>query len=71
MLFRSLESPFVLDELREILRNIADIERISARLALGSARPRDLSSLRDTLAELPQLVTQLQKILGSKLLTAL
>lgn len=33
---------------------IADIERIAARIALGSARPRDLSSLRDSLQQLIQ-----------------
>ncbi|MCL4800383.1 MAG: DNA mismatch repair protein MutS [Burkholderiales bacterium] len=37
------------------LRRIADIERISARIALASARPRDLSSLRDSLAALPEI----------------
>lgn len=31
------------------LKNVADIERIAARIALGSARPRDLSALRDSL----------------------
>lgn len=31
------------------LKNIADIERIAARIAVGSARPRDLSGLRDSL----------------------
>ncbi|MCZ3100037.1 DNA mismatch repair protein MutS, partial [Acinetobacter baumannii] len=42
-----------LDTLRARLRRLADVERITARLALLSARPRDLSSLRDTLAALP------------------
>ncbi|MGC2049156.1 MAG: DNA mismatch repair protein MutS [Gallionella sp.] len=32
-----------------------DVERITARIALKSARPRDLSGLRDTLKQLPQL----------------
>lgn len=32
------------------LKPISDIERISARIALMSARPRDLSALRDSLA---------------------
>ena len=41
--------------LRTALREIADIERITARIALKSARPRDLSSLRDSLAALPSL----------------
>lgn len=43
-----------LDTLRARLRRLADVERITARLALLSARPRDLSSLRDTLAALPE-----------------
>ncbi|HTH94245.1 MAG TPA: DNA mismatch repair protein MutS [Rhodocyclaceae bacterium] len=40
-------------ELQRTLRDIADIERITSRIALKSARPRDLSSLRDSLAALP------------------
>jgi DNA mismatch repair protein MutS len=38
------------DRLRELLRGIGDLERILARVALRSARPRDLSTLRDGLA---------------------
>ncbi|MDA1116434.1 MAG: DNA mismatch repair protein MutS [Proteobacteria bacterium] len=37
------------------LRRIADVERISARIALKSARPRDLSGLRDSVGLLPDL----------------
>jgi DNA mismatch repair protein MutS len=36
-----------------------DVERITARIALRSARPRDLSGLRDTLHTLPQLRTSI------------
>jgi len=43
------------DAVRSALRQIADVERISARLALLSARPRDLASLRDTFVRLPEL----------------
>lgn len=39
--------------IKEQLKHIADIERISARIALKSARPRDLSSLRDSLLYFP------------------
>jgi DNA mismatch repair protein MutS len=39
----------------KILRQFGDIERITARIALKSARPRDLSSLRDSLAGLDAL----------------
>ncbi|HVF36286.1 MAG TPA: DNA mismatch repair protein MutS [Candidatus Saccharimonadia bacterium] len=42
--------------LRERLRGFGDVERILARVALRSARPRDLSTLRDALAALPGLV---------------
>ncbi|QDQ25113.1 DNA mismatch repair protein MutS [Chitinimonas arctica] len=45
-----------LEGLRERLGAIHDIERIAARVALRSARPRDLSSLRDSLLALPQLL---------------
>jgi len=40
---------------RKVSRGIADIERITARIALKSARPRDLSALRDSLAALEAL----------------
>ena len=39
------------------LRNSVDVERIASRIALGSARPRDLSGLRATLDRLPALST--------------
>jgi DNA mismatch repair protein MutS len=43
------------EEVRERLRGIGDIERILARVALRSARPRDLGQLRSALAALPAL----------------
>ncbi len=39
----------------EHIKPCVDVERITARIALKSARPRDLSGLRDTLLALPQL----------------
>ncbi|NNM79799.1 MAG: DNA mismatch repair protein MutS [Gallionella sp.] len=39
----------------DLLKPSVDVERITARIALRSARPRDLSGLRDTLLTLPQL----------------
>ena len=41
--------------LAESLRSIGDLERILARIALRSARPRDLAQLRAALAALPAL----------------
>ncbi|HSN17252.1 MAG TPA: DNA mismatch repair protein MutS [Gammaproteobacteria bacterium] len=43
------------EPLRERLNGIGDVERILARVALKSARPRDLGQLRYTLVELPAL----------------
>ena len=43
------------------LARTADVERIAARIALASARPRDLAGLRDTLTRLPALVSALAR----------
>jgi DNA mismatch repair protein MutS len=41
------------------LKHIGDLERIVARIGLKSARPRDLTRLRDSLKELPELKARL------------
>jgi DNA mismatch repair protein MutS len=43
------------EPLREALRRTSDVERITARIALRQARPRELAGLRATLALLPAL----------------
>ncbi len=43
------------ESVKECLRGIGDIERIIARVALKTARPRDLCQLRSTFQILPQL----------------
>ncbi|MBZ9566423.1 DNA mismatch repair protein MutS [Modicisalibacter tunisiensis] len=55
---RLLDSERHLD-LRETLKHIGDVERILARVALRSARPRDLARLRDALNALPELQASL------------
>ncbi len=42
-----------LGALRTALRQVHDIERVVTRVALGTARPRDLARLRDALVVLP------------------
>ncbi|MBC7697647.1 MAG: DNA mismatch repair protein MutS [Bacteroidia bacterium] len=44
------------------LKSIGDIERITARIALKTARPRDLSGLSISLQQLPLVQTQLQDL---------
>ncbi len=50
------------DAVHETLQGVVDIERILARIALKSARPRDLAGLRDSLKLLPHLQTLLGEI---------
>ena len=48
-------------QLVPLLRPIGDLERILARVALKSARPRDLTQIRTTLEQLPAIKTFLQQ----------
>ncbi|WP_416397579.1 DNA mismatch repair protein MutS [Allohahella sp. A8] len=43
------------EDVREVLKGIGDMERVLTRIALGSARPRDLVRLRDALGRIPAL----------------
>ena len=56
-------------EVHSVLRRFSDVERIASRVALKNARPRDLSSLRDSLALLPELSAQMPS--GTALLATL
>jgi DNA mismatch repair protein MutS len=58
-------------EVHKALRGFSDVERITARIALKSARPRELSGLRDSLALLPELQTALGRSNGPELLQQL
>ncbi len=51
----TLTDNYLFEDLLSVLKQIGDIERILARVALGSARPRDLARLRDTFHLLPEL----------------
>ncbi len=52
---QELSGDFRFEVLNELLTRIGDIERILTRIALRSARPRDLTRLRDALGLLPEL----------------
>ncbi|MEZ9875450.1 DNA mismatch repair protein MutS [Vibrio breoganii] len=54
-------------ELSQTLKQIGDIERIIARLAIRSARPRDLARLRTALQQLPELETTLESLVNPHL----
>ena len=53
------ELPDTAATLTRLLKSCADVERISGRIAMKNARPRDLSGLRDTLSLLPELAAAL------------
>ena len=56
--FRSTERA----KLRETLKTIHDIERLVARAALGTAGPRDLVSLRQSIASIPRVKLLLSEL---------
>jgi DNA mismatch repair protein MutS len=50
------------EDIHKVLKQIGDIERILSRVALRTARPRDLARLRDALAVLPSLQTSMAAV---------
>ncbi len=55
------------EALHALLRRFADVERITARMALRSVRPRELTGLRDSLGLLPELRAALPADRGAHL----
>ncbi|MFL1404488.1 DNA mismatch repair protein MutS [Marinobacter sp. M1N3S26] len=53
---------FHYEPVHDLLKRVGDIERILARVALRSARPRDLARLRDAFAALPDLQQALRPV---------
>ncbi|MFC0322667.1 DNA mismatch repair protein MutS [Gallibacterium melopsittaci] len=51
----------VYSELKPLLQQLGDMERILARVALRSARPRDLTRLRHGLAQIPEIIALLKQ----------
>ncbi|WP_128425915.1 DNA mismatch repair protein MutS [Gudongella oleilytica] len=50
-----VDNPITLDEVREILREVYDIERLSSKIATGNCTARDMAALRQSISQLPQL----------------
>jgi DNA mismatch repair protein MutS len=51
-----VENGMVRAELRESLKPLADLERLVNRVLAGSAQPRDLVAMRNTLGQLPDVI---------------
>jgi len=54
-------------EIQNQLKHIGDIERIISRVAIKSARPRDLYTLGNSLAQLPDIQQQLNNLTSERL----
>ncbi len=54
-----LQSNYLHETLHSLLKQVGDMERILTRVALRSARPRDLTRLYDSLMALPQITSAL------------
>ncbi|MEO0009340.1 MAG: DNA mismatch repair protein MutS [candidate division WOR-3 bacterium] len=63
------KSQFQLNELQALLRQIGDIERISSRIALGRAGPRELAIMKKWLSIVPNIKDLLQQFNTSRLRT--
>ncbi len=59
---RLVEHTMTRGDLRDALKNVADIERLVSRASTGLASPRDLGALRDSLLGLPDVDDALRKV---------
>jgi DNA mismatch repair protein MutS len=48
---------YIRESLRSLLHRYADIERIAARISYGNAGPRELVTLKNSLAKIPEIVS--------------
>lgn len=49
------KNPLLLNDFREILKNIYDLERLIGKISYGNANPRDLAALKNSLKYLPEI----------------
>jgi DNA mismatch repair protein MutS len=47
-------------DIRSILRGFSDLERVSSRVASGRAGPRDLLALKESIREVPKIVSRME-----------
>lgn len=56
-----IEDGIARKEIREKLKSVSDIERIAARISCGSANPRDISALKQSLSVINEIADALQE----------
>lgn len=57
-----VDNVILLDDVRNALSNIYDIRRIASRISMGSATPKDMGTLRNSLEKLPELAKVLSTV---------
>ncbi len=62
-----LKQNYIFENIRTLLKDIGDLERILGRVALRSARPRDLSRLSASLTLCPAIRSEIKNINSKKL----
>lgn len=68
MIANLLAEPFLMSKLRESLKNIRDMERLTGRLAQGTGNARDLKALGCSLARIPDVRDDLTALNGEGIL---
>ncbi len=66
-----VNKPFTNEELRDLLKNISDLERLVSRINYGNSNPRDLVFLQGSLELIPEiknLLNDVESVLLNKLL---
>lgn len=56
----ALKKPIIREEIRNQLRQILDLEKLTTRISVAAASPRDLVALKKSLWPLPEIQAQLQ-----------
>ncbi|TCS93805.1 DNA mismatch repair protein MutS [Hazenella coriacea] len=62
-----LDDFILLDEVQDHLKQVYDLERLSARVSYGSANARDLNALKRSLEKIPQLKEKLRQTTSPRL----
>ena len=57
--------------IRDQFKHLGDLARLATRAAAGLSQPREIATLRDTLATLPALLAALQPVVGSVILAGI
>jgi DNA mismatch repair protein MutS len=62
-----VDSPFLREDVRELLRSVLDVERLVAKVSTGRANARDLVGLSGSLAVVPELRVKLEHVYSAML----